>query len=111
MALNGNSTSTKDLTPGLQRGLKLLIAAANQLGGTIKVTSTRRSRAQQAALYANYIAGKSQYPALPPGQSMHEKGRAVDIVTNPYDLLYVLGPAWVAAGGGWDKSDAIHFQL
>lgn len=111
MALGGTATNIAQLRPELQFGFKLLLKSAAAIGATVRVTSTVRSRAAQAALYANFLAGKSQYPALPPGQSMHEFGRAFDIVTTPYNALYTLGALWKQAGGGWDPSDPIHFQL
>jgi LAS superfamily LD-carboxypeptidase LdcB len=111
MALGGSATNVAQLRPELQYGFRLLLKSAAALGATVRVTSTLRSRAAQAQLYANYLAGKSQYPALPPGTSMHELGRAFDIVTTPYSALFTLGPLWKSAGGGWDPSDPIHFQL
>ena len=41
---------------------------------------------------------------------MHELGRAFDIVTEPYDVLYTLGKWWREVGGFWSPTDEIHFQ-
>lgn len=44
----------------------------------IQITSTDRSTAKQAQLYARYKAGNGPL-AAPPGSSYHEKGQAVDV--------------------------------
>lgn len=112
MALGGNSTAVGSLSPALRGLFPYLSSAATAFGATnLRITSARRSRAQQKVLYANYLAGKSKYPALPPGQSKHERGLAVDIVPTPYNVLYTLGPWWRSIGGRWDASDAIHFEI
>jgi hypothetical protein len=55
--------------------LRALIAAAP---GAITITSGRRSRAEQQALYNDYIAGKGNIAAKP-GTSLHESGEAADL--------------------------------
>ena len=47
-------------------------------GAPLVVNSGGRSRAEQAHLYALYKAGKGNL-AAPPGTSVHESGRAVDL--------------------------------
>lgn len=77
-----------------------------------QITSTLRTREEQAALYSAYLAGGSRYPAAPPGQSMHEYGRAFDLVA-PVEILTQLGAVWESVGGTWggrDGSDPIHFE-
>ncbi len=112
MALAGNSLSMKSLAPRMAQVAPLLLKVAPSLGATsVRVTSARRSRAQQTALYNAYLAGKSQYPALPPGRSKHELGLAVDLVTTPMSVLPALGAWWKSVGGHWDLSDPIHFEL
>lgn len=76
---------------------------------SVRITSVLRSRAQQQELWANRHT--NPYPVAPPGTSMHELGRAFDIVTDPYDVLFELGPAWQSIGGVWGgKKDPIHFH-
>jgi LAS superfamily LD-carboxypeptidase LdcB len=87
---------------------------ARELDRTVLVTSARRSRMQQAQLYARYLAGRSLLPAAPPGESLHELGYAVDIArpgVNPHsdDLLAYLGAEWKSIGGFWSSRDPVHF--
>jgi len=114
MALAGNGTSLKSLQPRMARAAAFLLQVAPALGATtVKVTSARRSRAQQKVLYANYLAGKSRYPAAPPGTSKHEQGLAVDIKVEPESAQLALGRWWQAVGGVWGGQfqDPIHFEL
>ena len=76
-----------------------------------QLTSTWRSSAEQAQLYAAFLRGESQYPAAPPGSSMHEAGRAFDYVA-PDPILEQLGAIWEAVGGTWGGrfGDPIHFE-
>lgn len=109
--IGGNGTSLASLNPALRQKAKYLFAWAPHLNAKIRVTSTKRSRATQTALYKNFLAGKSNYPVAPPGTSKHEKGLALDIVTTPYEALYTLGKWWRTVGGTWNDSDPIHFEL
>lgn len=112
MALAGNSLSLKSLDPRLRAAAPLLLKAAPLLGArSVKITSAKRSRAQQEVLYRNYLAGKSRFPAAKPGTSKHELGLAVDIVTSPESVLPLLGAWWNAIGGRWFSSDPIHFEI
>lgn len=77
------SVSGKSLAgenPNIAKGLDAVAAA----GYNVNVTSGRRSYAQQAALYARYVASgfNNQYIAAKPGQSNHETGNAVDAYVN-----------------------------
>ena len=114
MALAGNSLSTKTLSPQMRRGAELLLKVAPALGATsARITSAKRSRAQQAVLYKNFLAGKAKFPAAPPGTSKHEKGMAVDIVVEPPEAQIALGRWWQEVGGTWGGQfqDPIHFEL
>lgn len=75
-----------------------------------RITSTRRSYAEQKRLYARFMAGQSQYPAAKPGTSAHEFGYAFDMIVSPYDYLWQLGDLWTQAGGVWHETDPIHFE-
>ncbi len=81
-------------------------------GVTVTITSTRRDAAQQARLYAAYKAGRSKYPAAPPGKSTHALGMAVDMVLDP-PVYQQAGEAWERAGFTWGGrfDDKIHFDL
>lgn len=114
MALAGNSTSLQSLKPRMRDAAKLLLQVAPSLGATsVTVTSAKRSAAQQTALYKAYRAGRSAYPAAPPGQSKHQAGLAVDIVVKPPAAQVALGKWWESVGGTWGQrfNDPIHFEL
>lgn len=114
MALGGNSTSIESLSPRMRAAAKLLLQAAPALGATaVRVTSTKRSRAQQTALYKNFVAGKAAYPVAPPGTSKHERGLAIDVVVSPPSMQSVVGRWWQSVGGVWGGqfNDPIHFEL
>ena len=87
-----------------------LVRLAQRMDPSARVTSGRRSRAEQARLYRRYVAGQSRFPAAPPGRSQHEKGRAIDLVARP-DVLRRLGRIWERAGFTWGgRRDPIHFE-
>lgn len=79
--------------------------------GRVDVTSVVRSQLTQARLYREYLAGRSAYPAAPPGTSYHEFGRAFDLKADSRILAY-LGQVWSSWGGTWGAKfgDPIHFQ-
>jgi hypothetical protein len=72
-----------NLQPEAAQGFQNALSEAKALGIPLSatVTSGVRSSAKQAQLYAAYQAGKSKYPAAPPGRSLHEQGRAIDLDT------------------------------
>jgi len=73
------------------------------------ITSVRRTREQQEALYARFQAGLSGgLPAAPPGMSLHEYGLAFDMVTN--NPKYA-GATWNRMGGFWSAKDWVHFEF
>jgi LAS superfamily LD-carboxypeptidase LdcB len=113
MALAGNSTALGNLQPRMKMGASLLLQAIAAMGGSARITSTKRSKAQQTKLYNDYRTGKSKYPAAPPGQSKHELGLAVDLVVSPASLQVPLGQWWQSVGGTWGGAyqDPIHFEL
>lgn len=101
------STRLLDLHPDLVPWARWLIA--HWPYG--QITSTRRSRREQAQLYAAYLRGESRYPAAPPGQSKHEVGLAFDYLADPW-ILQQLGELWESVGGRWGGhvDDPIHFE-
>lgn len=105
------STSLRSLQPWLRPYAEYLVSLAPYAGARRhRITSVKRSRAQQRSLYKRFLAGRSSFPAAPPGKSKHEYGLAWDMVTEPYSALYTLGAWWKALGGTWSRSDAIHFE-
>jgi len=99
------------LDPGLRDAALQLDAAVRQSGLQGRFTSTLRTRAEQTRLYRRFLAGGSQFPAVPPGASAHEYGLAFDYVVSPYEVQPQLGAMWLSWGGGWAESDAVHFEL
>jgi len=106
------SKSLDGLEPWLRPYARYLVSLAGYAGArSVRITSVRRSRAAQAALYARYLQGRSRFPAAPPGRSLHEQGIAWDMVTEPYSALWTLGSWWQQMGGTWGgNSDPIHFD-
>jgi len=97
------------LNPKLVKIAKNLPRVAREMGFTAKVTSGFRSRAKQKELWENWKAGASPYPAARPGTSDHERGLAIDVVSNNEKLLVAL---LTEAGLYWaGESDPIHFTM
>src|SRR5260370_37364097 len=89
-----------------------LLRVAGDAGLAPRITSTRRSSAEQERLYRRYLSGQAQFPAAPPGASAHEYGWAFDMVVEPFDALTDVGRFWRELGGEWGaRSDPVHFQL
>ncbi|HEC10521.1 MAG TPA: hypothetical protein ENI86_13320 [Acidimicrobiales bacterium] len=94
---------------GLAPAMLAALARADQLTGTtVPVVSGYRSRARQAALWANRES--NPYPVAPPGRSRHETGMAIDV-----PLLFVPRLVAVAADSGLchplPESDPVHFVV
>lgn len=101
----------RDLRPAAE----WLLAYGRSLDRSLRLTSARRTWAEQARLYARYTSGRSLLPAAPPGQSLHEYGLAFDLARvgqDPYSdpLLAELGAVWSELGGFWSPSDPVHFS-
>ena len=100
--------STSGLQPHVKRGLRVLLDALRGLGYSATYTSGYRSTSKQAQLYAAWRAGKSPFPAAPPGTSEHNYGLAVDVVTDAPDAIKRLA-ADVAGLVWFGPTDAVHF--
>lgn len=117
---------TVGLNPDLVPWFSWILSYLQYYDPTVKVSSGYRSSAEQARLYRRYLAGLMPGPVAPPGLSMHEQGRAIDVWSqnwesdfdpyNPPDALQLAGRAWQAVGGTWGgdfktvKPDPIHFE-
>jgi LAS superfamily LD-carboxypeptidase LdcB len=66
------------LRPDVRERAQWCLEVAAYFGVPVTVTSTLRSSQEQGALYSRYLAGKSEFPAAPPGSSKHEHGLAWD---------------------------------
>ena len=106
------SASLSHLIPELQPFAADLVRAAGAAGLQPRVTSTRRSSAEQARLYRRSLQGMQTYPVAPPGTSAHEFGYAFDMVVSPMDALPDVGAYWKQQGGVWggEFNDPIHFE-
>jgi hypothetical protein len=100
------------LIPELIPAARQLVDVANRAGVQPRVTSTLRTRTEQARLYRRFLAGASRYPAAPPGRSAHEFGYAFDVVVIGDENLNDLGQVWESWGGVWGGAnrDPIHFE-
>ena len=81
------------LTPAAAASYARMRAAGMPAGG---ITDAGRTFAEQAAMYALYLAGKLKATAAVPGTSKHEKGNALDLAGD--------AQSWVRANGarfGW----------
>lgn len=92
------------LQPWLRPYAEYLVALG---AGQVRVTSVYRSYSDQLRLWHN--RHNNPYPVARPGTSMHEHGRAWDMV-GPEQWLDWLGAVWKSWGGTWSTSDRIHFQ-
>jgi LAS superfamily LD-carboxypeptidase LdcB len=77
-------TGATGLTPALRRAITRAMVAAAEDGVDLRITSGWRSRAEQERLYEQAIERygspeQARRWVLPPGQSAHVKGAAVDV--------------------------------
>jgi len=106
------SHSLSSLQPWLRPYAEWLVSVAPSAGArSVRVTSVQRSRERQRALYSRFKAGRAQFPAAPPGRSLHEYALAWDMVTEPFSALTTLGGWWKQLGGSWSPTDRIHFSV
>jgi len=88
----GLTGKTSGLDPAF---MKKLQGAANEYqsltGQSLNIVSGNRTSEEQAKLYADFQAGRSRFPAAPPGQSRHESGRAVDVSLDAANKLDSMG--------------------
>jgi len=100
------------LDPRLRPYAQYLLAAVRTVDPGAVITSTRRTYAEQKALWDRWQAGLSKYPAARPGTSDHELGLAFDIDSEP-EILAAAGELWERMGGRWGGhfNDPIHFGV
>lgn len=110
--------SLKTLAPGFREIAQEFFDAARSdyPGAGLTITSAFRTHAEQDRLYRRYLAGENNgLPALPAGDSDHERGLAFDLARLNVDPLHdqvlpVLGKIWQAQGGKWWAGDPVHFS-
>lgn len=93
--------------------VRWLQEAVQRAGGRLTVTSSVRSYADQARLYA--ARASNPYPVARPGTSKHERGLAVDMTVSPTSWQTAVGEAWESMGGRWggrfSRPDPVHFEV
>ena len=94
--------NVSDLTPAMRRSVRLAVAAARADGVALRVTSGWRSTDHQRRLYEAAVAkygspGVARRWVLPPEESAHVRGEAVDV-----------GPP---AGAAWLERHGVRFGL
>jgi len=96
-----------DLQPWLYPWARWLVSISPGL----TITSVRRSYYEQLELWQASRRGEVQYPVAPPGYSLHERGRAWDMVGSTRALQQA-GYWWERVGGRWGGrfGDPIHFE-
>jgi hypothetical protein len=100
----------EQLLPFIQPYARELLGRYASLGA--QPTSAYRSRREQFYLYQMYLKrGRQGTPVAPPGYSMHERRRAIDIEARP-EILREMGELWEYWGGHWGGrfGDPIHFE-
>ena len=90
------------LDPALRHAFDVAQRAAASQGVDLRITSGWRSHAEQAALFTAAVrkygsADAASHWVLPPGQSAHERGEAIDV-----------GPP---AGAVWLDAHGVHYGL
>lgn len=90
------------LTPAMKRSVRRAVAAAADDGVELRVTSGWRSRSHQRVLFEQAVvkygsADRARRWVLPPNESAHVRGEAVDI-----------GPE---AGAHWLRTHGVRFGL
>jgi hypothetical protein len=115
-----------NLQPSLVPWFEWILSFMTFYDPTIQVSSAYRSPTEQARLYRRYLAGLMPGPVAPPGKSLHEQGRAIDVwssawkssfsASDPPEVLVLAGQAWEGVGGTWGGhfrtvgADPIHFE-
>jgi len=92
---------------GLQPWLLPYAEAMGRYFPELRITSVYRSYSDQLQLWNN--RARNPYPVAPPGRSMHQYGRAWDMV-GPSSSLELAGRTWRSWGGTWSPRDRIHFE-
>jgi len=80
-------------------------------GVSYRVTSTKRSWSEQSRLYQRFLAGKSRFPAAPPGTSKHQLGQAIDVVFDDQGGLEIAVRSAAVHLLRWaGPGDSVHFD-
>src|SRR5262249_953747 len=66
-------------TPDTAKALEGVVADLRALGHELRLSDLFRSYDMQKAAHEDYVAGRKKAYSPPPGGSMHEAGRAMDV--------------------------------
>lgn len=107
-------TGLSQADPRVRKHFTAIFQLAQLINPRAYVSSVKRDSKKQSDLYDAWLAGRSKYPAAPPGTSKHELGLAVDIGGMTDSQLAYLGQVWRSWGGRWGGTfrnrDPIHFE-
>lgn len=103
------------LTADTKAAVMELMAWAEARGISAKITSARRTCAEQVEIYARGRTEPGQVVSWVSGcKSWHVHGRAVDLYLGTYDpaAYTMLGEHWEQMGGRWGGrfKDGVHFE-
>lgn len=102
----------KSLDPEFEPWARALLEVAGHYRIPYRITSLRRSIAEQSRLYRRYLAGQHPLPVAPPGCSQHNYGLAFDMVVENTSDLQFLAAVWKSWGGYWGGNrDPVHFGV
>lgn len=101
------SIQLRGLSPSVRTHAEYTLSWADYYGIPVTITSTYRSWNEQEALYREFLAGRSRWPANPPGLSSHNWGLAFDSVVRSADQE---NWNWLRRALGWyvPPNDEIH---
>lgn len=109
---SGSLDNFKGLSPDVQAALvQAATTYKQQTGNKLTLNSAYRDPSKQAQLYAEYVArGMTGTPVAPPGNSLHESGRAVDIqeYRDAKAIAALVGAGFRQNGVAGDE---MHFQM
>ena len=113
-APSGKALTGKSLS-GVNEGLATALESAASeymsiTGKPVIVTSAVRSKEEQQRLYDDYKAGRSKFPAAPPGKSKHALGTAVDIDSSTANAMAQKGILAKYGLGQPVKNDPVHIE-
>jgi len=111
---SGKALTGKSLA-GVNEGLATALESAASeymsiTGKSVIVTSAVRSKEEQQRLHDDYKAGRSKFPAAPPGKSKHALGTAVDIDSSTANAMAQKGILAKYGLGQPVKDDPVHIE-
>jgi len=107
------SKSLSCLHPEVHYRASLMLQILSLLNVSARVTSTCRSSAEQARLYALRQSRPDiqPYPVARPGTSYHEYGRAFDLSFPSQEHLSYAVIVARYLGFRWSPTDPVHFEI